>query len=47
MFEDALTGQGIPTMHITVSTDDQVAQNAQMVAQKMGKSLDQVVLNYL
>jgi hypothetical protein len=47
MFENALTGQRIPTMHITLSIDDQVAQNAQEAAQKMGKNLDQVVLSYV
>lgn len=34
-------------MIITVSIDDQVAQHAQTVAQQMGKSLNQVVLEYL
>jgi hypothetical protein len=34
-------------MKITLSIDDQVAQNTQEVAAKMGKTLDQVVLDYL
>jgi hypothetical protein len=34
-------------LNITFTVDDQVAQHASEAAQKMGKSLDQVVLNYL
>jgi replicative DNA helicase len=34
-------------MNINVSVDDQAAQRAQEAAQKMGKTLDQVVLDYL
>jgi hypothetical protein len=34
-------------VNMTFSVDDQVAQHASEAAQKMGKSLDQVVLNYL
>jgi hypothetical protein len=34
-------------VNMTFTVDDQVAQHASEVAQKMGKSLDQVVLNYL
>jgi hypothetical protein len=34
-------------MNIIVSIDDQLAHHASEVAQKMGKSLSQVVLEYL
>jgi hypothetical protein len=34
-------------MNITVSIDDQLAQHASEAAQKIGKSLNQVVLEYL
>jgi macrodomain Ter protein organizer (MatP/YcbG family) len=34
-------------MNITVSIDDQVAQRASEAAQKMGKSLSQVVLDFI
>jgi replicative DNA helicase len=34
-------------MNITVSVDEQVAQRANEAAQKMGKSLNLVVLDYL
>jgi len=34
-------------MNITLSVDDQVAQRACEAAKKMGKSLNQVVLDYL
>jgi replicative DNA helicase len=34
-------------MNITLSVDEQVAQRARAAAQKMGKSLNQVVRDYL
>ena len=34
-------------MNITLSVDEQVAQRAREAAQKMGKSLNQVVRDYL
>jgi replicative DNA helicase len=34
-------------MNITLSIDEQVAQRARAAAQKMGKSLNQVVRDYL
>ena len=34
-------------MNITLSIDEQVAQRARLAAQKMGKSLNQVVRDYL
>ncbi len=34
-------------MNITLSVDEQVAQRARETAQKMGKSLNQVVRDYL
>jgi hypothetical protein len=34
-------------MNITLSLDEQVAQRARQAAQKMGKSLNQVVRDYL
>ena len=34
-------------MNITLSVNEQVAQRAREVAQKMGKSLNQVVCDYL
>jgi len=34
-------------MNITLSVDEQVAQRAREAAQKMGKSLNQVVREYL
>jgi replicative DNA helicase len=35
------------SMNITLSVDEQVAQRARVAAQKMGKSLNQVVRDYL
>jgi hypothetical protein len=35
------------TMNITLSIDEQIAQRAREAAQKMGKSLNQVVRDYL
>lgn len=34
-------------MNITLSVDEQVAQRARLAAQKMGKSLNQAVRDYL
>ena len=34
-------------VNITFTVDNQVAKHASVAAQKMGKSLDQVVLDYL
>jgi replicative DNA helicase len=34
-------------VNITFTLDDQIAQRAKAAAQKMGKNLDQVVLDYL
>lgn len=34
-------------VNITFAVDDQVAKHASEAAQKIGKTLDQVVLNYL
>jgi Family of unknown function (DUF6364) len=36
-----------PPMNITLSIDEQVVQRAREAAQKMGKSLNQVVRDYL
>ena len=38
---------GAKTMNITLSVDEQVAQRAREAAKKMGKSLNQVVRDYL
>ncbi len=37
----------MPIVNITFTIDDQVAKHSAEAAQKMGKSLDQVVLSYL
>jgi hypothetical protein len=39
--------KGITVVNITFTVDQQVAQSAREAAQKIGKSLDQVVLDYL
>jgi hypothetical protein len=43
----AVDNSVVMRMYITLSVDDQVAQRAREAAQKMGKSLNQAVLDYL